>query len=148
MDYVDREMPCDTCGGTFIWSAGEQSFFAERDFSPPRRCSGARKARKTGGPTRYDSCPFGIGSGGGGPRPERRPSQPTRPIAEGERLQGTIVRVVADRGFGFVRDSQEQDYFFSERDMPMGSFSRVRVGDSMTFVASNSAKGLRATPVD
>lgn len=69
-------MPCDACGGSFVFSAREAAFFAEKGFSAPRRCTGARKARKAGGGVaeRYEACPFGQGvdaagnpvGGGGG----------------------------------------------------------------------------------
>jgi cold shock CspA family protein len=151
MDFVDRMLPCDTCGGSFVWTAGEQEFFAQREFSAPRRCSGARKARKTGGPVRYDECPFGSSSGAGpvdrGPRTDRRPAPASRPTVSGERVHGTVVRVITDKGFGFVRDAQDQDYYFNERDVPIGSFSRLTVGDELDFVVSESARGKRAQEI-
>lgn len=56
----DQIFPCDACGGSFVFSGREAAFFAEKGFSPPRRCTGARKARKASGAAeRYDSCPFG-----------------------------------------------------------------------------------------
>jgi cold shock CspA family protein len=148
MDFVDRMLPCDTCGGSFVWTAGEQEFFAQRDFSAPKRCSGARKARKAGGPVRYDACPFGASSGASagdrGSRPASRPAPMGRPVPSGERVHGTVVRVIADKGFGFVRDAQDQDYYFNERDVPVGAFSRLTVGDELDFVVSQSARGMRA----
>jgi cold shock CspA family protein len=151
MDFEDRELPCDTCGGSFVWSAGEQAFFAQRGFSAPRRCTGARKERKAGGgQATYDRCPFG-GHAGSSDRPSRTPDRRSahisRPATPGERLHGRVVRVVAERGFGFIRDEQDQDYYFSDRDLPPGAFSHLTVGAELEFVAAETPRGKRAQAI-
>ncbi|MBQ7625513.1 MAG: zinc-ribbon domain containing protein [Rhodocyclaceae bacterium] len=47
--YQDKTLPCKTCGNHFIFSAGEQAFFAEKGFQPPQRCPRCRNARKDSG---------------------------------------------------------------------------------------------------
>ena len=44
--FVDQERNCKDCDGTFIWSAGEQEFFARNQFTPPRRCVRCRQINK------------------------------------------------------------------------------------------------------
>jgi len=45
--YEDKVLVCADCGKEFIWTAGEQEFYAERGFqNEPRRCPECRKTRK------------------------------------------------------------------------------------------------------
>ena len=59
---TDRALTCADCGQEFAFTASEQQFYADRQFSDPRRCPSCRAARKlsSGG---YSS---GAGNGGGG----------------------------------------------------------------------------------
>ncbi len=45
-DFQDRELICADCNKPFVFEAGEQKFFAERNFSDPKRCKGCRAERK------------------------------------------------------------------------------------------------------
>ena len=46
--FEDKVLVCADCGREFIWTAGEQEFYAERGFTnEPKRCPECRKARKT-----------------------------------------------------------------------------------------------------
>ena len=58
----DKTLVCQDCSQEFVFSASEQAFFAERQFSEPRRCPSCRAARKA---ARGD---FGGGSHMGGGR--------------------------------------------------------------------------------
>ena len=62
--------------------------------------------------------------------------------------QGTIVRVVRDRGFGFVRDGDGKEYFFHASCLPLGVFAELAIGDSVTFVIGDGAKGPRAESME
>ena len=42
MGYEDKEIKCRDCGTPFIWTAGEQSFFARVGYVQPRRCQACR----------------------------------------------------------------------------------------------------------
>lgn len=45
--FEDRALPCRECGGTFVFTAGEQEFYQSRGFEhEPNRCPECRAARK------------------------------------------------------------------------------------------------------
>lgn len=45
--YQDKTLVCKDCGKEFVFTAGEQEFFAERGFSnEPQRCKECRDAKK------------------------------------------------------------------------------------------------------
>lgn len=45
--YEDKTLICKDCGGEFIFTAGEQEFYAEKGFeNEPTRCKECRVARK------------------------------------------------------------------------------------------------------
>jgi len=47
MSFIDRELQCVDCGGTFVFGANEQEFFAAKGFTnDPKRCPDCRAARK------------------------------------------------------------------------------------------------------
>ena len=55
MSYQDKTLTCRDCGQEFVWTAGEQEFYASRGLqNPPSRCPADRAARRAG-----------QGSGGG-----------------------------------------------------------------------------------
>src|SRR5881628_3387399 len=53
MEFQDRILRCVDCAAEFIWTAGEQQFFADKNFkNEPKRCKackGKRAARPAGG---------------------------------------------------------------------------------------------------
>jgi len=53
MEFQDRILNCVDCGGEFVWTAGEQQFFADKNFkNEPKRCKdckGKRASRPNGG---------------------------------------------------------------------------------------------------
>lgn len=48
VEYEDKKIMCAEtgCGTEFTFEAGEQRFFASKDFKPPRYCATHRAARK------------------------------------------------------------------------------------------------------
>lgn len=45
--YTDRTLTCEDCGADFVFTAGEQEFYASKGFSSdPRRCQACRRKRK------------------------------------------------------------------------------------------------------
>ncbi|MEK7863439.1 MAG: zinc-ribbon domain containing protein [Chloroflexota bacterium] len=57
MSLQDKTLTCRDCGQEFIWTAGEQEFYASRGLqNPPSRCPSCRAARRASQGT------------GGGPR--------------------------------------------------------------------------------
>ena len=58
MVFTDRELTCQDCGDTFIFSADDQSYHEQRGFNnEPKRCNSCRQQRRNN---------FGGRSGGGG----------------------------------------------------------------------------------
>ena len=54
--YEDKTLVCKECGKEFVFTAGEQEFYAERGFqNEPQRCKACRDARKNAarGPREY-----------------------------------------------------------------------------------------------
>ena len=63
--YTDKPLTCRDCGQSFVFTAGEQEFFASKGFTnEPGRCTECRASRSRG---RSDS----YSSGGGYERRER-----------------------------------------------------------------------------
>ncbi len=59
--YQDKTINCRDCGDEFIFTAGEQEFYAAKGFeNEPTRCKLCRTRRKTSKPEQ------GAGGGGGG----------------------------------------------------------------------------------
>ena len=44
--YTDKNLTCADCGQEFVFTASEQDFYAQRNFTEPRRCAGCRASRK------------------------------------------------------------------------------------------------------
>lgn len=44
--FSDQDLTCKDCKQTFTFTAGEQEFFAKRQFHPPARCKPCRDVRK------------------------------------------------------------------------------------------------------
>jgi len=46
--FLDKTLQCSDCGATFIFSAGEQEFFASKGYTnEPKRCPECRQSRRT-----------------------------------------------------------------------------------------------------
>ena len=57
---------------------------------------------------------------------------------------GTIKRLVRDRGFGFIRDDGGQEWFFHRTSVTAGDFDQLNEGQRVTFDEEPSQKGPRA----
>ena len=56
MEFRDKVLKCVDCGSDFIFTAGEQLFFHDKQFkNEPKRCKGCKTKRATG-----------VGASGGG----------------------------------------------------------------------------------
>ena len=68
---VDQTLRCRECGVDFIWTEGEQEFYASRGLAnAPSRCPSCRAARRASG-----GGGGGYGGGGGGGYGSRAPRQ-------------------------------------------------------------------------
>lgn len=48
MEYQDKTLACKECGNNFVFTSGEQSFYAQKGFeNEPVRCPECRNNRKT-----------------------------------------------------------------------------------------------------
>jgi CxxC-x17-CxxC domain-containing protein len=66
MSYADKTITCRDCGMDFVFTAGEQEFYAQKGFTnEPTRCPSCRKARKAGGGGGGYSDRDSYGGGGG-----------------------------------------------------------------------------------
>jgi CxxC-x17-CxxC domain-containing protein len=46
MEFQDRFLSCADCGEEFVWTAGEQQFFADKNFkNEPKRCKACKAKR-------------------------------------------------------------------------------------------------------
>jgi CxxC-x17-CxxC domain-containing protein len=46
MEFQDRTLRCADCGSDFVWTAGEQAFFADKRFTnEPKRCKACKTKR-------------------------------------------------------------------------------------------------------
>ncbi len=76
MSYADKPLTCRDCGVDFVFTAGEQEFYAQKGFTnEPTRCPACRRSRKAGGGSSAgggrgygdrDSYSSGGGGGNGG----------------------------------------------------------------------------------
>jgi CxxC-x17-CxxC domain-containing protein len=56
MEFHDKVLKCSECAAEFVFTAGEQMFFADKGFkNEPKRCKGCKAKRAEG-----------VGPGGGG----------------------------------------------------------------------------------
>ena len=62
-------------------------------------------------------------------------------------MNGTIKRLVSDKGFGFVAASDGNEYFFHQSAVQGGGFTQLREGQPVTFEAGQGPKGPRAENV-
>lgn len=43
---TDKKMICIDCDKPFTWTTGEQAFFADRNFTEPKRCKSCREKKR------------------------------------------------------------------------------------------------------
>ena len=62
-------------------------------------------------------------------------------------MQGTIKRVVRDRGFGFIRSADGQEVFFHRSSLQELNFDGLKEGEAVEFEMERGEKGPRALSV-
>jgi CspA family cold shock protein len=61
---------------------------------------------------------------------------------------GTVKRVISERGFGFIADSEGKEYFFHKDGLVESlDFDRLTGGESVEFTVESGPKGPRAVQV-
>lgn len=69
------------------------------------------------------------------------------------RIQGVVVRILKDKGFGFIRIDEGAEYFFHMSNCDPGTWEEITaqpkdgIGTPITFEPTTTAKGLRALAV-
>ena len=62
MEFVDRLLICADCGGEFIFTAGEQLFFLDKQFkNDPKRCKPCKSRRSANGAAATPGGPAAAG---------------------------------------------------------------------------------------
>lgn len=80
MEFIDRLLTCADCGGQFIFTAGEQLFFFDKQFkNDPKRCKPC-KSRRSGA----------LATPGGGPASAGISRTETRTICSACGLETTV----------------------------------------------------------
>jgi cold shock protein len=54
---------------------------------------------------------------------------------------GPVIRLVRDRGFGFVRTQSNEEIFFHHSTLPPGVFDSLQDGQEIEFEIENDARG-------
>jgi CspA family cold shock protein len=62
-------------------------------------------------------------------------------------MNGTIKRLVSDKGFGFIAASDGVEYFFHQSSVAQTSFDQLREGQAVTFDVGQGPKGPRGENV-
>lgn len=60
---------------------------------------------------------------------------------------GTIARLLIDKGFGFIRDENGVEHFFHRSSVRGAVFELLREGQPVEFTNEDSPKGPRAADV-
>ena len=62
-------------------------------------------------------------------------------------INGTIKRIVSDKGFGFIAASDGVEYFFHNSACTQTQFDNLREGQAVTFDLGQGPKGPRGENV-
>jgi cold shock protein len=62
-------------------------------------------------------------------------------------MEGTIKRLVRDKGFGFIAGNGEEEYFFHSSACTGTPFDELREGQAVSFEVGRGPKGPRAENV-
>jgi cold shock CspA family protein len=60
---------------------------------------------------------------------------------------GNIIRIEAERGFGFIRDDGGMDWFFVAGDVRSGNLDSIWVGERVGFTPEATPQGPRAVDI-
>ena len=55
--------------------------------------------------------------------------------------QGTVIRLIRDRGFGFVSTQGGKEIFFHHSTLAPGVFDSLREGQQLSFNVEDDARG-------
>ena len=61
--------------------------------------------------------------------------------------KGTIRRLIADHGYGFIKTEEDQDLFFHRNDLQGVAYESLTEGQEVEFEVKRTDKGLNAANV-
>ncbi len=61
--------------------------------------------------------------------------------------KGTITRLTADQGYGFIQTEKNEAAFFHRRDLRGITYSSLREGQQVEFDVIHTLRGLKASNV-
>jgi len=62
-------------------------------------------------------------------------------------LHGTVARIFADEGYGFIESADGDEYYFSRANVVEPSFDQLTEGAIVQFIAEPAAEGMQAKRV-
>ena len=63
-------------------------------------------------------------------------------------MEGTIKKIVAEKGFGFIsREGEAKDLFFHSKDLSGVMFDELKEGEKVSFEVADTEKGPAAKNV-
>jgi cold shock protein len=94
-----------------------------------------------------EAYPVRPGTGG-----RKRGSSSNRSVNDGgddmaTTMNGTIKRLVSDKGFGFIAAGDGNEYFFHQSACTQTAFDELREGQAVTFEKGQGPKGPRGENV-
>ncbi len=157
MSYADKEIACRECGGRFVFTAGEQEFYASKGFTnEPTRCPTQRRARKHGAPLPAGPCQHDVNGAGAvarvpadggevGPLRATSPRSPWPPYSGrmlSDPVPARVLRIDPAGRFLFAR--VEPDGFDVYVHHSLFRDAGVREGDQVRLLVEASDRGPRA----
>src|SRR5437762_12774986 len=115
---------------------------------PPRAPTAVARHRSRSAPAESDPSTAATASPPSAANEAHRP----RPIRTGgsttHMANGTIKKLISDRGFGFITADDGKDYFFHRDGLNASlDFDRLVGGEKVSFDVESSPRGPRATNV-
>lgn len=62
-------------------------------------------------------------------------------------MNGTVIRKIQDKGFGFIKDDKGKEYFFHFSALKNIKFDNLIEGQEVTFEDAEGQKGPRAEDI-
>ncbi len=153
MNYTDKEIACRECGGRFVFTAGEQAFYASKGFiNEPTRCPAQRRARKHGVPLPPGPCQYDVsGAGVVAPTvadsdestvPRRVPRKPYAGPMPSDPVSARVLRIDPAGRFLFARVEPEGFDVYVHHSLFRDA--GIREGDRVRLLVEASDRGPRA----
>jgi cold shock CspA family protein len=97
MPTGDTWITCAKCSTEFVFTAGEQAYYRQKNISPPRRCRACREQRKAEDAERLRTV--------------------EEAVAKAPRSVGVVEQYDPERGYGFIACEGDVPLFFHCRSL-------------------------------